>query len=553
MRRRTFLKGLAAGGLGLCAGPVYARAREAADLAFFGGTVVTMNPLQPAAEAVAVRQGRILAVGARQDVEAVCDGQTKRVDLTGKCLSPGLIDAHSHLIGFGQMEMFFVNLRPPKVHDFASLREVLVAEAAQRPAGQWIVARGFVNFDEGRFPRRQDIDDATPRHPVLLIHWSGQYGIANTLALKQADLLRADVRDPYGGKYLRDPKTGVPDGLLLHYPAIYAVHRPELAPDEQRRAAAFAARRFAAEGVTCVHDNFCGPRHAVSYVEAEQEGKLPLRIRVYPYAWNVDHCRKLLKLRRYDGPRVRLQGIKLAVDGYPLMYRVPAQHGHLNLPMHPQDQFETLVSLIHQAGLQVDVHAVGDRGVDLVLDAFRKASGSDRAVHARRHRIEHFPFRRAESIRRAADLGVPVCTQPLQMVVRGDEFLQRFGRDPVQTMVPAASFRRAGVQLSFGADVPAFPSHRPLDSIRCAMARQTAAGSPLDAAERISFLEALEAHTIAAAWAASDEKDLGSIETRKCADLAVWNRDLRAIRTSRDLDRLQVVATYVAGEQTHQV
>jgi predicted amidohydrolase YtcJ len=190
--------------------------------------------------------------------------------------------------------------------------------------------------------------------------------------------------------------------------------------------------------------------------------------------------------------------------------------------------------------------------VDLVLDAFRKAAGSDQAVRDRRHRIEHFPFRRAESIRRAADLGVPVCTQPLQMVVRGDDFLQRFGRDQVLSMVPAASFRRAGVRLSFGADVPAFPSHRPLDSIRCAAARRTAAGVPLDPAERISFLEALEAHTIAAAWAASDEKDLGSIETGKCADFAVWNRDLRTVRTSQDLDRLQVVATYVAGEPTHQ-
>lgn len=551
MRRRVFLRGLAAGGLAVCAGPVYAQARRTADLAFFGGPVITMNRSQPTADAVAVRQGRILAVGGRREVETFCDGQTQQVDLAGKCLSPGLIDAHSHIISFGQMELFFVNLRPPRVHDFGSLREVLAKEAAQRPAGQWIVGRGFVNFDEGRFPRRQEIDDATPYHPVLLVHWSGQFGIANTLALSQAGLLRADVRDPYGGKYLRDQRSGVPDGCLLHYSAIYSVHRPEFAPKDQRRATASAARQFAREGVTCVHDNFCNPQYAMNYVLAEREGTLPLRVRVYPYASNVEHGRRLLKVPRYDGPRVRLQGIKLAVDGYPLMYRVLPQHRHLNLPMHPQDQLETLVTLIHQADLQVDVHAVGDRGVDLVLDAFRKAAGSDKEVAARRHRIEHFPFRRAESIRLAAELGVPVCTQPMQMLIRGDDFLEKFGRDLAFSMVPLASFRRAGIRLSFGADVPAFPSHRPLDSIRCAMVRRTAAGVPLDPAEQISFLEALETHTTAAAWASFDEKELGSIEIGKCADFAIWNRDLRTIRTTRDLGQLAVVATYVAGLPTY--
>jgi predicted amidohydrolase YtcJ len=259
------LKAAAAAGLAGWSRRVFAQARQAADLVFLGGVVVTLNPAQPIAEAVAVRQGRILTVGSRQEVEAVCDARTKRIALTGKCLSPGLIDAHSHLIGFGQMELFYVSLRPPKVHDLESLRRTLADAAARKPRGEWIV-----------------------------------------------------------------------------------------------------------------------------------------------------------------------------------------------------------------------------------------------------------------------------------------------GRDQAFSMVPLASFRRAGVKLSFGADVPAFPSHRPLDSIRCAMARRTATEVPLDSAEQISFLEALEAHTVAAAWAGFDERELGTIEADKYADFAVWNRDLRAIRTARDLDRLQVVATYLAGEPTHQ-
>jgi predicted amidohydrolase YtcJ len=551
MDRRTFLKGAVAGTLAGAGGWVFAQARQTADLALFGGPVITMNSAQPTAEALAVKGGRIVAVGTRAEIEQLCDGQTKRVELAGKCVSPGLIDAHSHLIGFGQMEMFFVNLRPPRVHSFESLRGVLAEAAAKTPRGEWIVGRGFGEFDEGRFPRRADLDPAAPDHPVLLIHWTGQYGLANTLALEKANLLRADVRDPYGGKYLRDSRTGLPDGFLLHYPAIYSVHQPSMDPGQQQQATQWGVQQFAREGVTCVHDNFCNPLYAANYVQAERAGNLPLRIRVYPYVRNLEHCRTLVaQVTRYSGRLARLQGIKLAVDGYPLMYKELAQHGQLNIPMHPQDQFEAIVATIHNAGFQVDVHAAGDRGVDLTLDAFRKAAGSDPEVARRRHRIEHFIFRRESSIRRAADLGVPVCTQPLWLVVRGDDFLRRFGRDPVDYMIPSASFLRGGVKLSYGADVPASPSHRPLDSIRSAMVRRTASGAELDRSEGITFLAALQAHTLDAAYAAFDERELGSIEVGKQGDLAVWNADLRTVRTAADVDRLQVVTTYLSGQPT---
>jgi len=551
VRRREFLTSVTAGVLATCGTRVRAQNRAAADLAFFGGAVITMNPSQPVAEALAVRGGRIVAVGRRQEVQSVCDAGTQRVDLTARSLTPGLIDAHSHLLGFGQMELFYVNLRPPKVHDFQSLRNTLAQAAAQKPRDEWIVGRGFVEFDEGRFPDRREIDDATPHHPALLVHWSGQYAVANSAALERANLLRADVPDPYGGKYLRESHTGMPNGQLLHYTAIYSVHRPLMSPEEQYRAAVWGARQMAAEGVTCVHDNFCNPRYAMRYIEAERAGQLPLRVRVYPYAWNVEHCRRLLAVRRYAGPLVRLQGIKLAVDGYPLMYRVPPQHRHLAVPMHTVDDLNEIVAMIHQAGMQADVHAVGDRGVDLVLDAFLRAAGSPRSVAARRHRIEHFLFRRPESIHHAADLGVPVCTQPLHLLLRADDLLRKLGRDPTATMVPLASFRRAGVRLSFGADVPASPSHRPLDSIRSAMLRRTASGVALEPSEQISFLEALQAHTIDAAWAAMDEEELGSLEVGKLADLAVWNKDLRTIGTAAQLDGLRVLSTYLGGRPVH--
>jgi predicted amidohydrolase YtcJ len=510
-----------------------------------------MNDAQPTAHAMAVRSGRILAIGTNEQITKHLSNTTKIIDLAGKSVSPGLIDAHSHVISFGQMQLKFVLLRPPRVNSFATLKADLAKAARDKPSGEWIVGRGFNTFKEGRFPRREELDEAVPKHPVLIIHWGGQFGVANTMALREANLLRADVVDPYGGKYLRDQRTGLPDGVLIHYPAIYSVYQPKLNESEQIECAAWGLKQFAAAGVTCVHDNFCAARNAATYVGLERSGALPCRVRVYPYVKDLAQCQLLVKsMRRYESRLVRIQGVKLAVDGYALMYDIPAEHRHLAIPMHPQPQFNAIIAAIHQAGLQADVHAVGDKGVDWTLAAYALAAGSAAECQKRRHRIEHYPFRKPDSLQRTAELGVPVCEQPNIIEVKADDFFMRLGsqnRILAETMVPLRSFIRAGIHVAYGADVPAFPSHSPLDSMRSAMDRVTASGRRLDASESISFLEALRHHTMGSAYAAFDEKELGSLEPGKCADFVVWNQDLRKIRAGRDLNTLAPQATYLSG------
>jgi len=531
---------------------VWAQADGSADLVLKGGVILTMNGKPPRAESMAVRGGRIVAVGADKDIAKLISPQTRVIDLAGRCVSPGLIDAHSHVIGFGQMHFKYVLLRPPKVNSFDTLNRELAKAAKNVPAGEWIVGRGFDTFKEGRFPRRRELDKAVPNHPVLIIHWGGQFGVANTPALKAANLLRANAEDPYGGKYLRDRKTGIPDGVLIHYPAIYSVHQPELDEQERIECAAWGLKQFAAQGVTCIHDNFCGVEYAKTYVQLDRSGQLPCRIRVYPYVRNLQQCRLLVeKVQRYDGRLARLQGVKLAVDGYALMYHVPAEHRHLELPMHPQPQFDEIVATIHNAGLQADVHAVGDKGVDWTLAAYSKAAGAG-GCPKRRHRIEHFPFRKVDSIKRAADLGVPVCTQPAYVELKADDFAQKVGKKITDTMLPLRTFQKEGVHVCFGADVPAFPSHSPLDSIRAAMERKTASGRRLDMSEAVSFMEALRLHTIESAYAAFDENELGSLESGKWADFVIWNNDLSKTRTPQEVRSLKPQATYLAGNLVYQ-
>jgi predicted amidohydrolase YtcJ len=276
---------------------------------------------------------------------------------------------------------------------------------------------------------------------------------------------------------------------------------------------------------------------------------------VYPYVQGLQHCQQAVQnMRRYEGPLVRAQGIKLAIDGYALMYDPPAQHKHLDMPMHPQPIFNEMITAIHKAGWQADVHAVGDRGVDWTLEAFARAAGSAAECRRRRHRIEHFPFRKADTIKRAAELDAPVCQQPLYVDIKADDFAQKLGpRGPglVATMCPMRTFAREGVHVAYGADVPAFPSHNPLDSLRCAVERITRAGKSLDASEALSTPEAIHAHTMGSAYASFDEKELGSLEQGKLADFVIWDRDVRQARTGRQVMALKALATFVGGKAVH--
>ncbi len=556
VNRRTFLKqtgGAVAATLLADATSLAASVDRSADLVLHGGSILTMDEARPAAKAMAVRGGRIVGVGSNKKIRKLIGSDTTVVDLDGKSVTPGLVDAHSHVMGFGQVHTKFVVVRPPKVNSFATLNAELAKAAEKKPPGEWIVARGFNTFKEDRFPRRQELDEAVPNHPVLAIHWSGQFAVANTMALKKANLLSADAKDPYGGKYLRDRRTGIPDGCLLHYPAIYSVHQPKLNEREQIECAEWGMKQFASQGVTCIHDNFCHPKYAAAYVRLERMGRLDCRVRVYPYVKNLNVCQRYVsKARRYSGRLVRLQGVKLAVDGYSLMYDVPPEHKHLAIPMHPQRVFNEIVATIHNADFQVDVHAVGDKGVDWALEAFAKAAGSKAACRKRRHRIEHFVFRKMDSIRRAADLGVPVCTQPTFIEMRGEDMRKKLGRKLIDTMLPARTFKKEGVHLAYGADVPAFPSHSPMASIAGAMDRRTSTGRKLNADEAESFLDALHTHTLSSAYAAFDDDDLGSLSPGKHADFVIWDHDLRKIRKSKDAAALSPQATYLAGEAVYE-
>ena len=292
MNRREFLKISGIACASLFAGTSRISASEpTADLVLVNGTVVTVDPLDSVAHAIAVKNGRILDVGSDAQIRRYIGPTTKTIDLRRDTVTPGLIDAHAHLPFFGLRENgSWVNLQQCETKD-----EVL-SKLAERtkglPKGTWVNAWGIADFTLN-FLNRDDLDRVSREHPILAVHTSGQWGFASTLALEIAGVDK-NTPDPPGAEIKHDSE-GTPTGLLLHYPALYLVRRmlPQISYQKFEAALLFAQNLYAAEGVTAIHDNFFQVAEISSsnsvgdYLTALSSNKMPLRVKLWPYMANL--------------------------------------------------------------------------------------------------------------------------------------------------------------------------------------------------------------------------------------------------------------------------
>jgi predicted amidohydrolase YtcJ len=595
--RRNFLKnavGLigAAAGATLTARPVTAAATPTADLVLIRGRVLPPGDRGRPAAAVAVKGERILAVGDDQQIRRYIGRQTRRLDLAGKAVTPGLIDTHAHLPFFGLRENgFLLNLQG--ITDKQRVLAVLSDKAARTAAGQWIHAWG-IESQSLEYLDRAQLDRISRRHPILVVHTGGQWAFANTRALA-IGRVGPNTPDPPGSRIAKDV-SGQPTGLLIHYPAINLVRRHcmRLTPEQTRQAILFAARLYAEQGVTSVHDNFMHVFRAGvirAYGQLTDEGRLPVRVKMYAYLPNlpaaVASCgltwpqakvpgseveRALGYLGRGFGQSAWVRrwlemglpyfktyhrrlfdrmwgGYKMAVDGggaTTMWYRKPG------IALHRTDHLEAMVDLCHRAGQQISVHAGGDQAVDLILSAFAKALQKiPRRDH--RHRIEHAIRPTAAAFRRMAQLGIIVCTHPQWLWAWGDKFRRvesplsaSSGKSPI----PLKTFLDHGVNLCFGADPPAHPEHRPQIALWQAATRISRGKYAFDKSEAISTRQALTIQTRGGAFAGFDERDLGVIAPGRLADLAVWDVDLWRAGPEQ-VRRARAVMTIVGGRVVH--
>jgi predicted amidohydrolase YtcJ len=570
--RREFLKtagGALAGVLTGCTttGPVHEKALTStvappvfADLILHNGNVLTVDPNDRQARAISISQGNIQKVGTDAEVLPFIGPKTRVIDLRGRTVTPGIIDAHNHMLYFGEQLKYQLDIRPPRVRTKVDLLNVVKEAAKAKPEGDWIHGcQGFpLHIKES--PTRWELDDMSPKHPVFLPHMGGQYGVANSLALKLGNVTRFTPH-PYGGKIEKDEKTGEPTGRLIQYPAMNLVRRviPKLSTAEYEEAVKYAARLFLPYGITSIQDVIVMWRqHTRIYEQMAEKQILPVRLYILEYIDSLEKARRMVNLHHhFHTPMCIFGGWKLAIDGGPaagtaLLYDKTQPGTRRAFPLHKPKDLNEIVKVLHESGFQISIHVNGDEGIDLCLDAFEKALSSA-SPSKYRHRLEHANFPNQRNMDRMQKLGIVASVQPSWVHLWGDGFRMNLGEEIAGRTIPIKSFLERNIPVAFSSDVPATQVFEPFWGFIGAVTRQTRSGRLLVPSEAITMKEALRSYTHTAAYAAFEEKEKGSIEEGKMADLAVWEQNLYTVRPELEQIRaLKVLMTILNGKIVYQ-
>jgi predicted amidohydrolase YtcJ len=527
---------------------------DLADLVLVNGIVHTMDPASSTAEAVAVRSGRILRVGKSADIKALAGPDTRVLDLGGAAVFPGFTDSHTHFLG-GGFALSSIQLRDARSREEFVAR--IGAKARELEKGEWILNGDWDHeqFSPVELPRRDWIDAVSPDNPVCVNRLDGHMVLANGVALAIAGITR-NTPVPPGGEIVKDPKTGEPTGILKDAAAGLVESRiPEFSMKAKLRAADTALRHAAEHGVTSVHEMANASSFEV-YQELVRQGRMTARLYVYIPIDEVDIYARLKLKTPFGNDFLKIGGLKGFVDGslgsatayfFEPYSDNPSTHGLLAQQMFPEGIMEKRILEADRAGLQVAIHAIGDRANSLLLDIFEKAVAAN-GPRDRRWRIEHAQHLKPGDIARFGRLGLIASVQPYHLYDDGRWAERKIGQTRARTTYAFKSLRDAGAVLAFGSDWTVAPLD-PIAGIFAAVTRQTSGGGHPGGwipEEKISVEEAVRGFTTGGAYAEFAEKDKGTIEAGKLADLAVLDKDLFALPADRIRDA-RVIMTVVGG------
>ncbi len=530
-----------------------ARPAVEADLVLRGGHVWTVDPARSEAEGVAVWQGRILSVGSDAEVSALIGPKTRVVELDGRLLLPGFVDDHTHFLTGG------FSLSEVKLKDAADPEEFgrrLAAHSAGLPPGAWITGG---TWDQDRWPGRELptaalIDRYVPDRPVFVSRYDGHMSVANSLALRLAGVT-ARSPDPEGGVIVRRAGSREPAGVLKDtaQELVYRV-MPEAGEAEVRAALEAALAEARRVGVTSLSDMSLDARELRIFQDLLAAGRLTARINGL---WPLARWRELerLGLRQdfSDRDLIKVGCLKGFVDGSlgssTALFFEPYTHdpSTRGIFITPPEELRQQILAADAAGLQVAVHAIGDRAVAWLLDAYTEAEQRN-GPRDRRFRIEHAQHVRPEDFPRFAELGVIPSAQPYHAVDDGRWAIERVGEERGRTTYAFRTFLEAGARLCFGTDWTVAPLD-PLLGIDAAVHRRTLDGAHPDGwypEQKLSVEEAIGAYTLASAYASFDEGVKGSVTPGKWADLVVLSRDI--VRHPEEIAGTEVVLTVVGGQ-----
>jgi predicted amidohydrolase YtcJ len=540
---------------------------QPADLILTNARIYTLNPQQMWAEAIAIRGDKIVAVGAKAQIDAYRGKTTKIIDVHGRLVLPGFTDCHIHFLD-GSLSLGQIQLDDAK--NLEEIQSRVKEYARSHPDKPWILGRGWTYpvFAPSGLPDKKYLDQIVPDRPVYLEGFDGHTWWANSKALQVAGVTR-QTADPPGGSIVRDATSGEATGAIKEDSADDIIRRTIPPPTREEKLQALRAGLKAANRAGLVRVHSAGGvgiassdlQNAELYEELRRNNELTLRLymayRMQPPALTDERLQEIeAARRRYHDEWIAAGAVKFFLDGVVESHTAamlapysddPSQIGSL---LWDPAKYQQAVAELDKRGIQIFTHAIGDKAVRLALDAYQNASEVNHTKDVR-PRIEHIETISAQDIERFGKLGVIASMQPLHSYPDEDTlgiWARNIGPERASRAWVWRSIEEKGGALAFGSDWPVV-TLSPWPGVQTALTRQTAEGEPPGGfvpQQRLSLEDTIRAYTLGAAFAGHREKTEGSLEVGKLADLIVLDRDLFKIEPS-EISKTNVLLTMVGG------
>ncbi len=529
------------------------------DLILLNGRICTLDAENTTAQAVAVKDGRILAVGGDAEIEGLAGPNTRRVALDGRTVIPGIFDSHNHLMEVGAK---LSTIRLDECQSQEEMMELVRERAKDTPPGEWIVGQGWNegNFADGQLPTRHDIDPATSEHPVILMRFFNT-DVVNSYALRLAGVDR-HTKDPEGGKVERDA-DGEPNGLMRASAKMLVrplVPKPTL--EQMKESLRLACKEMHRFGITSVIEPGLYAREIRAFQSFYQGGELSVRVNLMP-SWHgfhddeeetqLDYRAKELGIYTGLGDEwLRIGGLKMAIDGGTTphtAYMYEPYEGDTELVAFNRLGLDDLYRYFRTAqelGWDVGIHCCGDHAQDMAVDTFARVARDVPNLDAR-HNIVHAYFPTPKALDQMAEYNIAAVLQPTFIYWEGDLLFRDVGQRRAQNYKPARKYLDHGIVTTASSDVTSTVSANPFVALYALVTRKNNIGQDIAPHEAISREEALRTYTTAGTWLTREEHLKGSIEVGKLADVVVLDRDYFAV-PDEEIKDIQVDVTIVGGK-----
>lgn len=526
---------------------------EAPELILHDANIITSDPAQAKAQAIAISKGRILAVGSNEDILHLANGSTKKIKLSGKTITPGFIDAHSHPASSGRQHLRNVDC---DLRSISAIQDAFRDRSLKTAPGDWL--SGFKYDDtktaEGRYINRYDLDEVSTEHPIFIQHRGGHTAYVNSKALEMAGIDR-NTADPDGGMIARD-EQGEATGFLKEN-AVELVG--DLIPNEysakdNQAGVKLITEMMSKSGVTSVTDAYGSKELLQAYKDAYAADELSARI--YCMIGYFDIADMIAEgVKTGDGDEwLRIGGMKITCDGSISERTARLSQAYIGRPddygiiVMDEEEIYSYASKAHQAGWQIGIHANGDVGIDKSLNVYEKLN-REFPREDPRFRLEHCTVINEDLVKRIKALNAIPNPFSTYVYFHGEK-MKEYGKERLEHMFAVRSFLDAGIKVTQTSDYPPGP-FEPMMALQSSVTRTDMSGNIWGPSQKISVEEAIKVGTIHGAYASYEEDLKGSLETGKLADLVVLEKDPTKVDPFSIID-IQVERTMVNGKWVYE-